>query len=458
MNVRFKTRISIYNTVAIAILIALVFMAVYWVVHATAYHQLDTGLEQESQVSIGNLMWKQDSIIINKMPEWQESEHTQVELNPIFLQVANIQGTIIFRTINLLNHSLPSKKNIVSPAYFNATLQGQHIRIGVFPIITETGRNIGTVTLGVSGEGTFLVLKNLRISLLLSFIILLVILYSVTSFAASGSIAPVHQLIKSASGIDDSNIETRMPLPPHKDEIYHLATTINELLDRVELSIRQQKQFTADASHELRTPLAAIRGLLEVLILRRHDIEYYETKIEEVIQQVDRLEHLIGQLMQLTKLESGTTVIRKEPIPLQQFVNRIKAKWDEQILSPGTVIRVNIPADAKVDADPFFLESIIDNLINNAVKYGKKNGTLRFDWVEHEHCLSLADDGPGISAEHLPRLFDRFYRVDPSRSSTVSGNGLGLSIVKKMTDLQKIRISVTSSEMSGTRFDLHFPV
>ena len=106
-------------------------------------------------------------------------------------------------------------------------------------------------------------------------------------------------LIRTASGINDSNINTRLPLPENEDELYQLAKTINELLGRIETSIQQQKQFTADASHEIRTPLAAIRGTLEILLRKKREPEQYEEKIKEVIGQTDRLNQLLDQLLQL---------------------------------------------------------------------------------------------------------------------------------------------------------------
>ncbi|MBK7562085.1 MAG: HAMP domain-containing protein [Chitinophagaceae bacterium] len=125
---------------------------------------------------------------------------------------------------------------------------------------------------------------------------LVIVLYIVIYFAASKAIAPVYQLIRAASGINDSNINTRLPLPPNQDELYQLAKTINELLNRIETSIQQQKQFTADASHEIRTPLSAIRGTLEVLLRKKRDPEQYEEKIKDVIGQTERLNQLLDQL------------------------------------------------------------------------------------------------------------------------------------------------------------------
>lgn len=457
MSLRFKSRIALYNTVGTAILIACIFILIYGVVYSTSNGQADAGIRQEYGEALGNILWQHDSIIVNKMPEWQEGEHAQIEANPTFLQITDITGHTVFSTANLLNKDLPTNTSIESEYFFHGVLGDRHLRIGVFPIHAEHFKKIGTVTIGISEDGSILVLKNLRIALISSFFILLVALYFTTSFAASKSIEPVNQLIKSAAGIDDSSIDKRLPLPLHKDEVFMLATTINDLLSRIEVSILRQKQFTADASHEMRTPLAAIRGTLEVLINKLHDPVHTEKRIREVIRQVDRITQLIAQLLQLARLESGDCVINNEYVMLHPFIHYLKEQWEPQLYNRSIDLQMKIPVEAKVSADSFFLEFILDNLVGNSIKYGNDEGVIVFDWNEERNCLSISDDGPGIASQHLPHLFDRFYRADESRSLAIEGNGLGLAIVKKMADLQRIQISVSSKEGKGARFDLIFP-
>ncbi|MBK7409318.1 MAG: hypothetical protein IPJ40_15490 [Saprospirales bacterium] len=159
-------------------------------------------------------------------------------------------------------------------------------------------------------------MKNLGATLLLTFPFVLLVLYLATSLAASTAISPVHQLIQVASGINDATIDQRLPLTEHQDEIYKLANTMNDLLWRIESGLQREKQFTADASHELRTPLAAIRGTLEVLIRKPRAHHQYSEKIQEVIRQVDRITQLLDQLLQLTRLEAGQVMVKKEDIHL----------------------------------------------------------------------------------------------------------------------------------------------
>ena len=292
--------------------------------------------------------------------------------------------------------------------------------------------------------------------MLITFPLVLIVQFIVSSLAASKAIAPVNQLIASASKIGDSNISTRLPLPGHQDELYQLTQTINELLARIETSMQQQKQFTSDASHEIRTPLSGIRGILEVLIRKQREPQVYEEKIAATIKEVDRLDSLLEQLLQLARLDSSKAA-RTETICLAELISLSGEKWKKQAAEKSINMQLNIPEDVTVMGDQLYLELIIDNLLSNAIKYGKENGNVIASWNEASKTLSVKDDGIGISTKDLPNIFNRFYRADKSRSSAVKGNGLGLSIVKKLADLQLINLRAESQPGKGSTFMLQFP-
>ena len=243
-------------------------------------------------------------------------------------------------------------------------------------------------------------------------------------------------------------------MPENEDEIYQLAKTINELLNRIETSVQQQKQFTADASHEIRTPLAAIRGMLEVLLRKKREPEQYEERIKEVITQTDRLNQLLDQLLQLARLEGGSG--KKDIIYFEKLVNETVTKYEKQISERQIRLRIAIPEGACVFADNLFLSIIMDNLFSNALKYGEVKGKITLVWHEKGRIFSIANEGAGILREQIPFLFDRFYRTDDSRSSQIPGSGLGLAIVKKLADLMQIKIIVDSIP-GNTVFSLQFP-
>lgn len=454
MKLSFKKRIALFNTLAVAVTTAIVFIIIYAVVFLSSYQHLDSDISLEKEEILNTLDWKEDSIIINKMPEWEESEHKKVEVNPTFIQIVDNRDRVIFKSANLQsNHFLFNPGN--EKAYFhNSQIDKQRLRLGQFPVKNDEGKIIGQLTIGVSQQESFYVLNNLLITLCISFPILLLVLYWAIYFAASKSIAPVNRLIRAASGINNSNIDSRLPLPENEDEIYQLATTINDLLSRIDRSIQQQKQFTADASHEIRTPLSAIRGILEVLLRKKREPAQYEEKIKEVIGQTDRLNQLLDQLLQLARFESGS--VKKETVYLHKILKESELKFDKQIKEKAMLVTSSVAESVSVHADTFFLSVIIDNLFSNAIKYGMVNGKIDFSWSNDTKVFSIKNQGIEITQQQIPNLFNRFYRTDDSRSSQVPGSGLGLAIVKKLADLQQITISVNSNSDS-TIFSLKFP-
>lgn len=458
MTLKFKNRIAFFNTAAVAFTTALVFVAIYVVVHTTAYAHLDDDIKAEKEEVFNNLDWHGDSIIVNKMPEWDEAEHRQVEVNPTFLQITDLNRKVVFRSTNLLEEQVLAEPESEGQVFYDGSIRNQKIRLGQFPILNNERKFIGELTIAVSEEESYRVLNNLIWILVISFPLVLIIQFLASSLAASKAIEPVNKLIHTASRISDSNISTRLTLPVHQDELYELTKTINELLARIEASLIRQKQFTSDASHEIRTPLSAIRGTLEVLVRKPREPKVYEEKISGIINEVDRLDVLLDQLLQLARLESDKVAIRNESIELAGLVSASAEKFEAMANEKGISVQLTVPEDIRVTGDRIFLELIVENIMNNAIKYGRENGHVVVFWNADSKALCIQDDGIGISADDLPNIFNRFYRADESRSASVKGNGLGLSIVKKLADLQGIDLVADSMPGQGSIFSLRFPL
>jgi len=457
MRLSFKKRIATYNLIAIATVLAVAFSAIYGVVYFTSYKHLDDDISTEKTEVFSNLDWEDDTIIMNKMPEWEESEHKQIEINPTFMQIVDLNGKTVYKSANLQENRFlfnPKNKRTV---YYNATINHQKIRQGQFPVFNNKHKIIGQLTIGISQQESYNVLHNLLLVLVATYILIILILYFIMTFVASKAIAPIQQLIFSASQINYANISSRLPLPENEDEIHQLATTINALLNRLETSFYQQKQFTSDASHEMQTPLAAIKGIIEVLLRKPRTAERYEEKMQEVLVQTNRLSSLYDQLLQLARLESSVLVAKKELVLLERTIKKVVKTHDKLIVNNGIAMFSSVPTDVVIQADVLLLEIILDNLISNAIKYNKTNGVLIFTWETATKTLSIIDEGIGIDSNQLPLLFNRFFRADDSRCSQIPGNGLGLSIAKRLCDVQNISLSVTSEKGKGTTFQLQFP-
>lgn len=457
MKLSFKKRIATYNLIAIASLTAVAFIAIYGVVYYTSYKHLDDDISTEKLEVFSNLDWDDNTIIMNKMPEWEEAEYKQVDVNPTFIQIVDVNGETVFKSVNLQGNQFLFNPKNKTTTFYNATINNQKIRQGQFPVFNDNGKIVGQLTIGVSQQESYNVLHNLLLVLVTIYIFMISILYFIMSFVASKAIAPIHQLIHSASQINYANINSRLPMPENEDEIHQLATTINELLNRLEISFYQQKQFTSDASHEMQTPLAAIKGIIEVLLRKPRTAERYEEKMQEVLLQTNRLSQLYEQLLQLARLESSVLIAKKEQVFLETTIKKGIKAHDNLIKNNSITIHNSVSLEVQVWSDTLLLEIILDNLISNAIKYNKQQGTIFFGWDPATKTLSITDEGIGIDADQLPMLFNRFFRADDSRSSQIPGNGLGLAIVKRLCDTQNIILTVRSVKSKGSTFQLQFP-
>lgn len=457
MKLKFQNRIALFNTIAAAGSTLIVFLVVYFVVSVAVFRHLESDILTEKAEVFENLQWNGDSLTVKLSPEWEEVEHRlSASSNPTFLQISDQNGRVIFYSGNLKKGHLPSDHTALQAHYSDHIFNQIPIRQGQFPVLSQKGEIVGQVNIGVSKSESELVLKNLRLTLLIAFPLLVLIFYAATSFAAARGIAPVRDLIQTVTQIDDRNLSERLTLPAYKDEIHQLAATINDLLNRLENSLQREKQVVADISHELRTPLAAIRGTLEVLLRKQREPAHYEQKIEQVIVETDRMYRLLEQLLQLARLESGNIPVSKKSIHLNPLLQEIQQKWQPPCDEKQAVFSLNIPQNTVIQADPVLFELIISNLISNALKYGQNGVQIDCQWDDRQQALLFSDNGPGIPANYLPFIFDRFYRTDDSRNTRIPGAGLGLSIVKRMVDLQQMNITVSSTEGAGTAFRLSF--
>jgi signal transduction histidine kinase len=456
MKLQFKNRIALFNTVAAAITMLIVFAAVYAVVYLTTYRHLDRSILEEKGELFSQITTEGDSLVLSLNAEWEELEHNRAEVDPIFLQIVDNRGIVVFHSRNLENDQLQFADSLNTVQFFNVELNGKKIRQGQFPIKSQTGIILGQLDIGVSLVDSILILTNLRNTFFAAFPLMLVFFYLITSLVASRSIAPVTQLIGYAEKMHYNNINPQLPLPLHHDEIYQLTATINALLERIETGRNREKQITSDISHELRTPLTSIKGTLEVLIRKIREPHQYQEKIRHVIREVDAMNQTIEQLLYMARLDSGNLLIVKKPVSLYALMVSLKNKWNLQLQDKQMTLQLDIPKDTIVEVDSGLLEIILGNLISNAVKYGHHQGQLLCRWDAGTGSLSVDDDGPGIPEEHLSHIFERFYRVEVPGTASVQSTGLGLYIVKKLADIQDISVRAESRMNEGTQFHLYF--
>lgn len=272
--------------------------------------------------------------------------------------------------------------------------------------------------------------------------------------------APLAALSETARKVNAGNLShQRLFAPADAPELAQLANTFNELLDRVEAAHTSQHRFVADASHELRTPLTILRGEIDVALRRPRSPDEYAEVLQSSREEIERLSRLTDNLLTLARADAGDQLVRRDPVDVAAVAREVCRKlaaFSEQRKVPLACEALD---PAVVSGDAVALEQMILNLTENALRYTPhgEGATVRVAGHGSEVVVEVADRGGGISAEHLPHLFDRFYRVDKARSREFGGAGLGLSIVKTLVEAHGGRVEVRSEVGRGSTFTVRLP-
>jgi heavy metal sensor kinase len=282
-------------------------------------------------------------------------------------------------------------------------------------------------------------------------------------FNAGRALSPVLEVARTAQRISGSNLSMRIPVRGARDELDYLIATFNQMISRLETSFTQMRQFSIDVSHELRTPITIIRGQLEVALFTAQTTEQYRDAIVSSLQDIERLSQIVRALLLLSQAETGQVVLQKSPLDLAAVVADITEQFE--IPAEGAQVKLSLSgADEPllIDADRVQVERMLSNLLSNAVKFTPAGGEVRVRLarLDGQAELIVEDTGVGIPADHLPHIFDRFYRVSsPSASaSPEKGLGLGLSFVAWIAKAHGGTVDVESEPGKGTRFIILLPV
>ena len=271
---------------------------------------------------------------------------------------------------------------------------------------------------------------------------------------------PLAALSDTARKVNLGNLSRqRLFAPPDAPELAQLANTFNELLDRVEATHASQHRFVADASHELRTPLTILRGEIDVALRRPRSPDEYAEVLQSSREEIERLSRLAENLLTLARADAGEALVRRESVDVAEIAREVCRKLAPLSEQRKVPLACTAPVPAIVPGDPVALEQMIFNLAENALRYttAGESAKVGVAVTKGEVVVEVADHGSGISAEHLPHLFDRFYRVDKARSHEFGGAGLGLSIVKTLAEAHGGRVEVRSAVGRGSTFTVRLP-
>ena len=310
---------------------------------------------------------------------------------------------------------------------------------------------------GVESVNSTMLLGRSAIVIMLILIPLILLLTALGGYyITKRAFRPVNNIVKTANDISlQKDISKRIEIAADskEDELHHLSVTLNKMLDKIENLIKQEKQFTSDASHELRTPISVILAQGEYLLDIAKD-EKEKELAQTIVDKSKQISKLVSRLLLLARIDQNRQKFNKEKVDIGVIIDVAIDSMKELASQKEILLFANVPEGTIVDADESLLLSAITNLISNGIKYGNESGyvSVSASKIGDKTEVIVADNGVGISEEHIDKIWTRFYRVDDVRNDEYGSSGLGLSMVKSIIKLHGGEITVKSEIGKGTKF------
>lgn len=461
-----RLKLTIWYAAVMGVVLISFSIALYMIMSRALYDEVDAKIKAMAEVtasSTENLKGHFDLTQLDNMLEEKLGFRTPGK----FIQILDNTGTVGQLSANLQAHPLPIsikalKKASTKEISFE-TLQVKNskypIRMVTYPVV-ENNEVTNILQIGTSLQTAQETLQKLFFTLLLGVPASLTLASFGGWFMARKSLRPVNDITTTARLITAKNLDKKIEVANPNDEVGMLAETINDMISRLNSSFGQMNQFSSDVSHELRTPLTILRGEMEVALRSQRTAEEYREVITSGLEEVERMSLMVEELLLLSKAEHGELRLNISIVPLHSL---LESSFDNAMAlarGRGVDIAMQGKEGVSVQGDKMRLARVLLNLVDNAVKYTPKGGRVILSLAKEgdEAYISIKDTGIGISKEDQEKIFERFYRVDKSRSREVGGTGLGLAICKRIVEAHGGRISVESEIGKGSTFTVILPV
>lgn len=453
-------------TLSYALFFALLLLGVGWLFRQTLRNiqlrDAEALVAQDWAAAKGHLAIRKNTIYWTHDREDQEVERVIKNLQTVFL-LAESDGHPLLMSESYRSLAVEESEVL---QWLNASTPQDRLRRGRDGVLylVRSGPHLAdqqryVLSIGRSLEANERVLSQFTQTYFTGIPLMLLGVAGLGWLMAGRALAPVKDVARAAGALSGENLGVRLAKRGAADELDELVSAFNNMADRLESSFTQVRQFSVDASHELRTPLTAVRSQLEVALITAKTPEQYREAIMTAIEDVEQLSLVVKALLHLAQAESGQVVLTREPVAMRELVGRVAEQFQFPAEAEGIHLETELE-DCTVVGDRVQLQRMISNLLSNALKYTARQGGVTVTLRRSEGGsvdLSVSDTGVGIAAEHIPHIFDRFYRVHEASRSGERGLGLGLSFVSWIAKVHAARIAVSSEPGRGTRFTISFP-
>ena len=460
-----RTRLTMWYLVSFGVLLIGFSIGLYILLSRDIYERLDN--------SLSNVARTASSVVKDEIQENKGNSSAGATEALVNFKLPDVY-LVFIQDDQILDTNYPKNKRAVLPAdaliqaarglngdsllcFSVATARGDGLRVAMLPT-QHTGKTIVTAAVQPLHE-TVEQLEFLRRTFYVGMTIALIIAGLGGFLLARKSLAPVVEMSEQASHMGTQNLHERLHVANENDELGRLAIVFNQLLGRLDHSFESMRKFMADASHELRTPLAIIRGEAEVALSKKRDETDYRESLSIIQDEAKRLSHIVDDLMALSSTNAQRD-LNMEDFYLNDLVEECCRAMQVIANSKEIVLQFESHPDISFKGDEELMRRMIMNLLDNAIKYNTAAGnvSVRLESKNSHVKIIVADTGIGIAAEAATHIFDRFYRVDQSRSRAAGGSGLGLAISKLIAEAHHGDISLISQPGNGSTFTVSLPL
>jgi signal transduction histidine kinase len=450
-----RSRMMVLFCTVVGVLLAASYLAFWGLLAHEVSAQLNRQLQETARPILADLVAEPNSQDINRL-----------DIAGQFFELLDPAGHVLQRSQNLegpMNLKGIISSSISQPTFgFAALGTGESVRIALIPF--RQGTRPLLLAIAIPTFGTNRVLDRFGTIALLLFLVSLLATALISSFYVGKSLAPIAALTEHAA-LMANRVTNRegfwSPLPissPH-DELGRLAETFNHLLQSVDSAVRQLRQFVTDASHELRTPLSVLHGETELMLSKPRTTEQYRETLCVFDDEFKKLTRIVEGLFTLSMADAGQLHLVCEPLYINEVLEEACALVNSKARAKNIRILRDLDAEISYAGDEAFLHQLFLIFLDNAIKYSPSGTIIR---VSLEECAdsvraSFADQGMGISSEHLPFIFERFYRAAPASSGEAQSGGLGLAIAQAIARAQGGSVECESTPGVGSTFTVVLP-
>ena len=465
-----RVRLTLWYVLALALMLVLFSGGVYLALRDVLSVNLDAAIESRVEVwlRVVEVVDSEPRLPLESAPPPAEDasdddDDPEDELDDEeFVRFYDRQGGLLIDT------SDSDEVGMLDPTAVQHALEGdgqwlrlsgedENYRVRIVPV-EQAGVTVGALAVGQSEEDLTDTLSALLTVTAFALPLALLMAGLVGFLLARRALAPIDRMTRTARELSAADLSRRLDLNLPDDELGRLARTFDAMLERIDLAFQRQRQFTADASHELRTPLTIMRGQLEVALSRPRQADEYRATLEAQAEQVERLSDLVSSLLTLARADAGQIPLERELLDIAALVESSVEQLAPLADECGVTLTASGPP-ATIQADATLLVQLLLNLLDNAIRHTPPEGTIEVSWAVAGGVLQLyvRDTGSGVAAEHLPRVFERFYRVEQARERAAGSVGIGLAICRWIAEAHGGTITLESTVGVGTTVHVTLP-